>query len=336
VAQQADGAAAEHGAANATLSQPGDPLEREAERAADQVTNGAALAAPLPRAGSATAARMVFRAAECTAAGIVSPKQVEEGWAGTIAHAIIQLDFLLRNPTAQFEYQVPYAGKKEGSTGEVDIIEPVTKSMYEIKTENGAAKAVKEISNYVQRAREYCSSPLWHEGDNYWLDWKKVWPRSSYTGPWTKYAPVMQSDDEAWVELWTKLSAAGVIAYQTRTKTKLPDPVTSPKEATDKEKEKSPSPATAPGYATPNPAPPPGMALPKWSDRIILVDPLSLKETQALWAELGNVKREAARAVIDKFHNGSLTEKAAVVALAAIGIAAAAGIVMLGPKWVPV
>jgi hypothetical protein len=94
-------------------------------------------------------------------------------WPGTLEHILIQFDYIANHIGAFREYTIPGAsGKLNGNPGYADIVNSLTREMFEIKPNNetGRKAGAAEIQIYVTQANLNCppvSGGTWQAGSNY-------------------------------------------------------------------------------------------------------------------------------------------------------------------------
>lgn len=94
-------------------------------------------------------------------------------WPGTLEHWMIQFDYVANNPGALREYMIPgSSGKLNGNPGYADIVNELSKEMFEIKPDNptGEAAGAAEIQIYVTQGNLNCpptGGGTWKAGTNY-------------------------------------------------------------------------------------------------------------------------------------------------------------------------
>ena len=334
-----------------------DPLESDADSAADAVVAGGVVAAPLARAPSTPSLRRAPKTPGSQPPQAAPPERdicrsgtIAHGGMsaldpdfpgldimkmGNAAHALIQVDFKIDiDPTAQFEYRVPKQDEPD-KIGRVDIVTPSDFSMYEIKPASGAAAGDK-IYDYAASARGNCDA-RWHVGTSYPEQPKRIFPRASYPKKWRSFFPGADLSTSDGPELWAWLDHPGVIVYEVRQKQKVPVPVTSPVKAKQKDEEKkgaynlSPKPvltadvlakldALEVQLASPGGLPPIGDG---WlaSQKAFALGDFDSTFADAM-AKLGAYERDRVHEVVVALHDRKLTQQAAINLLIALGIAA--------------
>lgn len=94
-------------------------------------------------------------------------------WPGTLEHWMIQFDYVANNPGALREYMIPgSSGKLNGNPGYADIVNSISKEMFEIKPDNqaGETAGLAEVQIYVTQGNLTCppaTGGSWRAGSNY-------------------------------------------------------------------------------------------------------------------------------------------------------------------------
>ncbi|MGN6491579.1 MAG: hypothetical protein ACTHLE_06240 [Agriterribacter sp.] len=150
-------------------------------------------------------------------------------WPGTMEHWMIMIDYIVQNPIAgEVEYQIPDGGSSPGNKGYADIVNKVTREIFEIKrnNEDGIKAGKIEVKNYVIKANANCP-PLkigatdgggitpWREGTNY--------TRRTIPNP-----------KNATQNIIAELNSAGLIVYDYESRITQPVPIVIPQSALDK------------------------------------------------------------------------------------------------------
>lgn len=111
------------------------------------------------------------------------------------------------------EYYIPKSGKN-GGPGYVDIYNPMTGELFEIKSEPQLEAGRKEIEKYVTKAKEYCPNTTnWKKGTSYFYNEQN---------PRVLLVPVTNKKLSSWLE------EPGVILYKYENITQQPIPVPLP------------------------------------------------------------------------------------------------------------
>lgn len=90
-------------------------------------------------------------------------------WPGVYPHWAIQFQYVKSNLNAKREYSIP-GSSINGNRGYADIVNLVTNEIFEIKPQSQVATGVAEVTTYVAKANENCSTlngGIWQKGYNY-------------------------------------------------------------------------------------------------------------------------------------------------------------------------
>jgi len=142
-------------------------------------------------------------------------------WPGTMAHWIIQVDYICNNVTSgEIEYAIP-GSSAAGNRGYADMVNLQSNEIFEIKKYDDIGNGVTEVERYVNGAKANCpvaagsSTPTWRKGANYTA---KTLPTNT-PGTYLQVA----------------LAAPGVISYKyINDANPVPSPITVPTSALDK------------------------------------------------------------------------------------------------------
>ena len=132
-------------------------------------------------------------------------------YSGTAEHLIIQFDYMAKHLlTAEREYSIPHSSIN-GNTGFADLVNNMTREIFEIKPENNdleIAKGITEVERYVEKACIFCGGGF-IKGQNY---------------PET----IMPYPGRPDRNMRVRLNQNGLITYQEVPKSQVPVPVPVP------------------------------------------------------------------------------------------------------------
>lgn len=90
---------------------------------------------------------------------------------GTMEHWLIQLDYIAKHPVeGDREYAIPQSSPA-GNRGYADLVNEVSREIFEIKPPSLLVDGQAEVLNYVDKAKKFCNygpvTSTWHPGTNY-------------------------------------------------------------------------------------------------------------------------------------------------------------------------
>jgi hypothetical protein len=96
---------------------------------------------------------------------------------GQLAHYMIEYYYKLLHPSAYTEFAIPRSSKI-GNTGYADIVNPITREIFEIKSQNGETEGVVELGRYISKGNKYChpGGAGWQNGNSFAMP-DLLWPR---------------------------------------------------------------------------------------------------------------------------------------------------------------
>lgn len=225
VAQQRDQPASATAPARTalTVSNTGDPAEREADAFASRVISHAGPAgAPAHAAAPSVVYRQEVKSADPRCGNTRKIAAADLNAEGKLAHLYIQADYAVKpGGDVQPEYGIPNSTAK-GYMGWVDIADIGRRMMYEIKASNATTLSTGygEAAAYVDAANSYCGGG-WKLGSKYTSGGHLV------------------AVDPAFGSLYAWQHTAGLIAYEWRKQTPVPVKAKEPAKEKEKEQEKA-------------------------------------------------------------------------------------------------
>lgn len=150
-------------------------------------------------------------------------------WPGTIEHWMIMIDYMAQNPlSGEVEYQIPGAGSLPTIKGYADIVNKLTREIFEIKPDNetGIDLGKKEVDNYVIKANANCPPSMVAATDGGSITpWRKG---TNYT------RRILPNPKNVTENIVARLHIDGVVVYKSESRITQPVPIVVPQSVRDK------------------------------------------------------------------------------------------------------